>query len=363
MENDILLNDIMDDINIESASKVINIFETLSKTFDTMIEIEETIKTENPDLNLNLFLSDIILTTGYDKKYFGFDENITYENAKSNISDINSTWKKVWVWIKNKLKDIKDWILKVINSIFNKNKTILEILNKFEKINLQKPKTEYLETETILNISSFIPVNIPKYILGLNFYNSFYKEIIFNLNNIDFVSDLTKGFNQTFNSIKAVNIYNDLNTVLKCEVKNEIFTHVSGDKIFYKHYEVDKNNKVFKSIKVYDIEDNIRIQSNKKYKTLNSNDIYNIIKLCKKNISENISLEESKLNNILGKLNVALSDNPENIKIKIEEDKGIEIGKISALINMLENILLYINFQHKELNHCVKYLALNIKNY
>lgn len=357
-----VLDTILDDITLESAMSMNAEHQSILNAYEVMDKIQNDLTTESAISDCNSYLKETLATINLTPEYFGFEENITIECAVLTIESGDSIWKKMWEWIKEKVKQIKDWVVKVFKSIFNKSKVQYDTLEQLEKIKLGKPKNDFMDNGELLNLSGFMPLDMNKYTLGLLFYNNLYKEILYTLKDVDFVSNLTVATNKVLNIIEVNNNNDNMNSLLKLNNKKALFKRIGRGTAEYLTFNIN-NNVIHTAIIINNIDSSVSVQPGKKYKTLTPVEINNIIKNCKKILLENINREDKALQSIMNKLNVMISDNPERIPVVIIEGNGMVIGKVTTLLKILDCITTYTTFQHSELNKCVKYLALNIKNY
>lgn len=144
-----VLDNILDDITLESAMAINAEHKSILDAYEVMDKIQNDLTTESGIADCNSYLKETLATINLTPEYFGFDENLTIESAALTIESGDSIWKKMWEWIKEKVKQIKDWVVKVFKSIFNKSKVQFDTLEQLEKITLGKLVNKDIETHEL----------------------------------------------------------------------------------------------------------------------------------------------------------------------------------------------------------------------
>ena len=144
-----VLDTILDDITLESAMSMNAEHQSILNAYEVMDKIQNDLTTESAISDCNSYLKETLATINLTPEYFGFEENITIESAVLTIESGDSIWKKMWEWIKEKVKQIKDWVVKVFKSIFNKSKVQFDTLEQLEKIELGKLVNKDIETHEL----------------------------------------------------------------------------------------------------------------------------------------------------------------------------------------------------------------------
>ena len=144
-EDNNVLDNILDDITLESAVSINAEHQSILDAYEVMDKIQNDLTTESAISDCDNYLRETLATINLTPEYFGFGESITIESALLTIESGDSIWKKMWEWIKEKVKQIKDWIVKVFKSIFNKSKVQYDTLEQLEKITLGKLVTKDID--------------------------------------------------------------------------------------------------------------------------------------------------------------------------------------------------------------------------
>ena len=118
--------------NIEKMS---NELVLLTKVDNGCARLEENLKNGLVTFEsaLNEF-KDSIDGSGFTLESFGLnDENLTVESAVLTFESGESRLTKIWNWIKEKIQAIKNWFVKLWNTLFGKSKKLEKIADELEK--------------------------------------------------------------------------------------------------------------------------------------------------------------------------------------------------------------------------------------
>lgn len=151
------LDYIMDDITIETASMVSSEYVAIVNTFSVMANIADTLSKESGVDDVDGFVVKELETVGLTKEFFGVTETLTSETASISFVVNNETWKKVWSWILEKLKQLKEWLTRVFDALFNRNKTVFKTIEDLKRITLGERLINSIDNSVLIKFNSFLP--------------------------------------------------------------------------------------------------------------------------------------------------------------------------------------------------------------
>jgi len=356
-----VLEDIIDDITMESAmdvneeyTQIICAYMAMSKVIAAVTE-PTTITTESGSNTFDDFVVEQLETMGLTKDYFGFTDNLTVESAQITI-EIDGRWKKMWEWIKSRIIQLKEWLVKVYKAIFNKNNTLLQTITELEKIQLGELTQTSVNKDSFLNLADHLPnynTSLVDYSKGLvenwDRYNMVIDNIIKNSNKEP--SSVYDELRLSYSFTRILPISNVLSHSVY-SVKGVLFHMATITNPFAQYYTIDgsSSKKIVRTS--YEITNNNKKQNDK---VLNVNNIKLSLSELKK-----IVLDIDKNSAALTK---KLSSTLDIYKGHMDGLKGDDIDKLQAIVLLIMGRLSVTDFTLREINKMVRAIAIHIKCY
>lgn len=353
-----VLDNIMDEITLESANaineeyqQILSTYAVMSKVINTINE-PESITTECGVNTFDNFVTEQLATVGLTKEYFGFEGELTIEAAQVTI-EVNEKWKKMWEWIKEKVRQIKDWVVKVFKALFNKNKTLLQTIESLEKINLGTPKQNTVNREDFTSLVNYLPninASILAYADGLNKNWYSYGMIIDKI-----IGSQGKDISTIYTELKLTHSFSrlsDISVVLSHSVYSVkgVLLNITGDNASYYCNDGATTNKIVRN--TYTITNKNTKPTDKVMTPIQVSKTLEALKDIVLNIDKNSAKEVSTLNTTL-----------DAYKKSMDGIKGDDIEKMSTIILLIMGRLTVTDFTNREISKLVRAIAVHIKCY
>lgn len=353
-ENNVLDN-ILDEITLEAAMAINAEHQSILDAYEVMDKIQNDLTTESAISDCSSYLKETLATINLTPEYFGFGDNVTVESAVLTIESGDSIWKKMWEWIKEKIKQIKDWIVKVFKSIFNKSKVQFDTLEQLENIELGKLINKDIETHELKTQMPYLKdynATLLTYIkeLSINNKRCFSIAELVDKNKKDLLKLLetvgksADGLNRQCTMAKYFGQGNNI---------NGIFVRVTGSAFSYKAtYIKIMGNKIGGS--VLPIENSSdRAGRTPVMTTTQIADVLKELKTLTGFIKDNLNKTSSMLDSTTNELNANIS------KVTDGGDISMEVAAIK-IISALQDTWAYLNY---DISKLIKVTSLHMKCY
>lgn len=353
-----VLDNIMDEITLESANEINEEYQQIIATYIVMTKVinaigePESITTESGVNTFDNFVMEQLSKVGLSKEYFGFEDELTVEAAQVTI-EVSDKWKKMWEWIKEKVKQIKDWIVKVFKALFNKNKTLLQTIESLEKINLGTPKQTTVNRDDFLSLVTYLPninVSIMDYADGLKKNWGSYGIIV------DKIIELQgKDISTVYTELKLTYSFSRLAsiaTVLGHSVYSVkgVLLNMTGDNASYYCIDGATTNKIVRN--TYTITNKNTKPTDKVMTPIQVKLTLEALKDIVLKIDKNSPKEVSTLNTTL-----------DAYKKAMDGIKGDDVEKMSTIVLLIMGRLTVTDFTNREINKLVRAVSVHIKCY
>lgn len=357
-ESTIVLDNIIDEITLESATAINEEYQQIMATYMVMAKVinatnePETITTESGVNTFDNFVTEQLATVGLSKEYFGFEDELTVEAAEATIG-VSEKWKKMWEWIKEKVVQIKDWIVKVFKALFNKNKTLLQTIESLQKIDLSTPKQNTVNREDFSSLVNYLPdinASIVEYAKGLNKNWYSYGIVIDKI-----IASQGKDVSTIYTELKLTYSFSRLSDIaivlghIVYSVKG-VLLNITGDNASYYCNDGASANKIVRN--TYAITNKNTKPTDKVMTPVQIRSTLGALKDVVLEIDKNSTKEVSTLNTTL-----------DAYKKSMDGIKGDDIEKMSTIVLLIMGRLTVTDFTNREINKLVRAAAVHIKCY
>lgn len=349
----IVLDNIIDEITIESAQDLCNEYTCIMKAYVAMSNIDNALlTTETANNDFDNYVTNQLESIGLTKEYFGFSDNLTIESAQITI-EVDDRWNKLWLWLKEKIQQIKEWLLKIFSSLFNKNKSTAKIIDDLIKVNLKNKKQNTLSNSTFTNIINYLP----DYSECLLDYAKNLKSNFDNYSStIDTIIKNDVQFTKNINELKASEVFRK-QSEMSIFLGHRVYTiyglllNITEGSAKYLTIDGSSKNKIINNSYVI----TGTAKPNGVTTVLNKDDIDDVLLALKdvtKSLDNVLSLEGKKLKSLL----TVYTD---SIKINTEEVADI----LRTVVDIMMGRQVNINFTLNEITKLVKVISLHMKCY